>query len=85
MANPDNFIPMGLRNQLAADADRADRNGDRRCAAILRRLASYTGADAPRHARNLGAETCTIRYAAARELMRLAMFAEEEARRRPKS
>src|SRR5207247_58907 len=31
----DNFIPIDLRNRLDADADQADRNGDRACAAIV--------------------------------------------------
>ena len=78
MANPDNFIPVDLRNRLDADADRAAQAGDRNCSAILRQLAAYTGNDAPRFARDLGAEACTNRYASARELMKLIVMAEAE-------
>ena len=82
MANLANFIPIDLRNRLDADADRADRASDRACAAILRQMAAYTGADAPQQARDLGVTACTGRYAAARELMNLVVAAEEEAARR---
>src|SRR5437899_10887815 len=74
----DNFIPIDLRNRLDADADQADRNGDRACAAILRQMAAYTGTNAPQPARDLGVSACTNRYAAARELMQLVVAAEEE-------
>ena len=78
----DNFIPIDLRNRLDADADQADRNGDRACAAILRQMAAYTGTNAPQPARDLGVSACTNRYAAARELMQLVVAAEEEVKRR---
>ena len=78
MANPDNFIPIDLRNALDADADRAAQAGDRRCAEILRQLAAYTGTNAPQFARDMGAEACTIRYRSAKELMTLVVAAEQE-------
>ena len=85
MGDPSNLVSIDLRNQLDADADRADRNGDRRCGAILRQMAAYTGTDAPQHARDLGVNACAGRYASARELMQLVVVAEEEVeRRRPK-
>jgi hypothetical protein len=80
MADPDNFIPIDVRNKLDADAERAARAGDRRCADILRQLAAYTGTDASQHARDLGAEVCTTRYAAARELMQLVVRTEDARR-----
>ena len=79
MANAGNFIPIDLRNKLDADADRASQAGDRKCTEILRQLAAYSGNDAAQYARDLGAEACTIRYAAARELMQLVVRAEDEA------
>ena len=86
MANSSNSTPIDIRNRLDADADRAAQAGDRECAEILRQLAAYTGADAAQRARDLGAEVCTIRYPAARELMKVVVLAEEEAAaRRPNS
>lgn len=81
MTHPVSFIPIDLRNRLAADADRAAARGDRPCAAILLQLAAYDGAD-PRHVRDLKAEGCTARYGSTLELMRLVVAAEEEAERR---
>jgi hypothetical protein len=82
VADPDNFIPIDLRNALDADADRAAHAGDRGCAEILRQLAAYAGSNAPQWARDLGVEPCTRDYVSARELMKLVVAAEEEAKRR---
>ncbi len=71
MPNSANFIPIDLRNRLEADAGRAKKAGDPKCAEILLQLAAYAGNNALHHARDLGAEACTIRYASARELMQL--------------
>ncbi len=78
-----NFIPADdpLRDRLRADAERAEQEGDRKCAAALRQMADYQGNDAPRHARELGINAWEIRYSAARELMELVRKAEEEERR----
>ena len=85
MANAANFIPIDLRNRLDADGERAAQARDRKCAEVLRQLATYTGNDAAQHARDLGAEPCTIRYPAARELMQLVVQVEgDEAAQRPK-
>jgi len=73
------FIPIDLRNKLDADADRAAKAGDRKCAEILRQLAAYAGNEAPQFARDLGAEACTIRYDSARALMQLVVMAEAAA------
>ena len=78
MTNPDNFIPIDLRNKLDADADRAAQVKDRKCAEILRQLAAYTGNNAPQFAHDLGAEACTSRYSSALELMKLVVIAEAE-------
>jgi hypothetical protein len=74
-------IPIDLRNRLDADTDRAAQAGDRRCAEIRRQLAAYTGNDAVQRARDLGAEACTMRYAAARELMQLVVQVQTNATR----
>ena len=86
MPNPSNRIPIDLRNKLDADADRAAQAGDKKCAEILPQLAAYDGNDGAQHARDLGAEACTIRYASARELMQLVVQAEadEEKQRKQK-
>lgn len=77
-----NFIPVDLRDRLRADADKAERAGDRTCAERLRQIAAYEGDNAPRRARELGVNACEIRYDSARELMRLVRMAEEEGTRR---
>lgn len=82
MVDPNNVIPSDLREELRADAEKAERNGDRACATILRQIAGYTGADGPGQARALKVNACTIRYEAARKLMKLVLAAEDEGRRR---
>ena len=51
MVDPDNGIPSDLRDELRADAEKAERNGDRACATILRQIAAYAGPDGPGQAR----------------------------------
>lgn len=71
----DDFIPIGLRNDLQNDATNADAKGDPTGARLLRLMAAYTGGDAPGHARSLGVDAFGVRYPSARELMRLVRMA----------
>ena len=69
-------LRIDLSNRLAADADRADRAGERGHAAVLRQMAAYTGIHVRDHARDLGLHACAKDYASAREVMELVVAAE---------